>query len=88
MHGVSVRSLLNEQVYIASGTVKWFNKQKGYGFVVPDNQEKDILVHGTVLKHSGVAEFPEGAYVILEVKNTPRGLRAQRILTVQKTKQV
>ena len=45
---------------MATGTVKWFNKTKGFGFIVPDEGEKDIFVHITAVLESGLQELNEG----------------------------
>lgn len=52
---------------MANGTVKWFNTQKGYGFIQPDNGGKDIFVHITALEKSGIKNLPEGQKVSYEL---------------------
>jgi CspA family cold shock protein len=69
-------------VFQASGIVKWFDPSKGYGFIVPDEDLPDILLHVTCLRHSGLQTVREGARMICEVMKSPRGLQAVRISSV------
>ena len=52
---------------MAAGTVKWFNKKKGYGFITPDEGEKDIFVHISAVKSAGLRNLNEGDRVGYEV---------------------
>lgn len=63
-----------------AGSIKWFDVAKGYGFIVPDNEMQDILLHVTCLRRDGYQTAYEGARVIVEVLDRPRGLQALRIL--------
>ncbi|MEX6633756.1 cold-shock protein [Hyphococcus lacteus] len=45
---------------MATGTVKWFNGQKGYGFIQPDDGGKDVFVHATAVEASGIGQLVEG----------------------------
>lgn len=56
---------------MATGKVKWFNKRKGYGFIQPDNGEKDVFVHISALDQAGIKELRDGESVSyeLETKN-------------------
>lgn len=65
-----------------SGTIKWFDLSKGYGFVVPDNGLPDVLLHVTCLSQHGVQIAREGARVVLEAVRGARGLAAFRILSI------
>ena len=51
---------------MAAGTVKWFNKRKGYGFITPDEGEKDIFVHISAVKSAGLRTLNEGDKVSYE----------------------
>lgn len=59
-----------------SGTVKWFNATKGYGFIQPDNGGKDVFVHVTALESSGMKSLNEGQRVNFEVMSDRRGEKA------------
>ncbi|TBW33703.1 cold-shock protein [Siculibacillus lacustris] len=62
------------------GTIKWFDVAKGYGFIVPENGMPDILLHVTCLRRDGFQTAYEGARIVCEVLDRPRGLQALRIL--------
>ncbi len=52
---------------MATGTVKWFNKTKGYGFIAPDTGGKDVFVHITAVERSGLSDLQEGQKVAFEL---------------------
>ena len=54
---------------MATGTVKWFNAQKGYGFIQPSDGSKDVFVHVTAVQAAGLATLNEGQSVTFEVSN-------------------
>lgn len=60
---------------MAKGTVKWFNSQKGYGFIQPDDGSKDVFVHITAVERAGLSGLNEGQKVTFEV-TTERGKSA------------
>jgi cold shock protein len=53
---------------MATGTVKWYNEQKGYGFIQPDNGGKDVFVHATALERAGMRGLAEGQKVSYDVE--------------------
>ncbi|MQT14034.1 cold-shock protein [Segnochrobactrum spirostomi] len=57
---------------MATGTVKWFNAQKGYGFIQPSDNSRDVFVHITALQRAGIANLVEGQRVTYELV-TERG---------------
>ena len=61
------------------GTVKWFNSQKGYGFIQPDDGSKDVFVHISALERSGLTSLGEGQPVIVDVVEGRKGLEAARV---------
>src|SRR5512144_657208 len=66
-------------VFEVSGSVKWFDPSKGYGFIVPDKNLPDVLLHVTCLRHGGFQTAYEGAHVVCEAVRSPKGLQAVRI---------
>ncbi|MFZ0692923.1 MAG: cold-shock protein [Alphaproteobacteria bacterium] len=63
---------------MATGTVKWFNATKGYGFITPDagQGDKDVFVHITAVERAGMRSLMEGQRVTYQVLNEPRGAKA------------
>jgi cold shock protein len=55
------------------GTVKWFNAQKGYGFIQPDGGSKDVFVHISAVERSGLETLREGQRVSFEVERSSQG---------------
>ena len=68
-----------------AGHIKWFDVSKGYGFIVPDNGMEDILLHVTCLRRDGFQTAYEGAHVVVEVLDRPKGLQAFRILSMDES---
>ena len=62
-----------------AGRVKWFDAAKGYGFIVPDSGEADVLVHVTVLRRDGFTAIREGTRVVAEAQRRERGLQVFRV---------
>lgn len=58
------------------GTVKWFNKVKGYGFIVPEGEGEDVFVHVTVLEKANIRSLEEGQHVSYEAEIKEGRLRA------------
>lgn len=56
-----------------NGTVKFFNAQKGYGFITPDDGGKDVFVHVTAVEQSGIRELNEGSRVSFDTEPDKRG---------------
>ena len=61
---------------MAQGTVKWFNTQKGYGFINPDEGDNDVFVHITAVQNSGLNGLNEGQKVTYELEEQRNGKRA------------
>ena len=57
---------------MATGTVKWYNDQKGYGFIQPDNGGKDVFVHATALERAGMRGLREGQKVSYDLQTDRR----------------
>jgi CspA family cold shock protein len=67
---------------MATGSVKWFNTQKGFGFIAPDGGDKDVFVHVSALERSGVSFLHEGQKVEFEVGRDRKGRVAVETLKV------
>jgi CspA family cold shock protein len=72
-------------VFEVSGSIKWFDPSKGYGFIVPDGDLPDILLHVTCLRRGGCQTAYEGARVVCEAVDQPKGLHAVRILVMDES---
>ncbi len=58
---------------MSTGTVKWFNSQKGYGFIQPDDGGKDVFVHISAVERAGLGGLNEGQKVSFEVQRGQQG---------------
>ncbi len=58
---------------MASGTVKWFNSQKGYGFIQPDDGSKDVFVHISAVERAGIGNLNEGQKITYEIERGQQG---------------
>jgi len=58
------------------GTVKWFNTDKGFGFVVADDGEKDVFIHISVVEQAGIRVLTDGQRVSMQVAKTQKGREA------------
>jgi CspA family cold shock protein len=68
-----------------SGHIKWFDVAKGFGFIVPDNGMPDVLLHVTCLRRDGYQAANEGARIVVEAVQRPRGLQAFRIVSLDES---
>jgi CspA family cold shock protein len=68
-----------------SGRIKWFDVAKGFGFIVPDNGLPDVLLHVTCLRRDGFQSANEGARIVVEAVQRPRGLQAFRIISLDES---
>jgi len=64
---------------MASGTVKWFNDAKGFGFIKPDEGEEELFAHFSAIQMSGFKTLKEGQRVSFEVVQGPKGKQATNI---------
>lgn len=62
-----------------TGTVKWFNAEKGFGFIVPDDGSQDLFAHYSAIEASGYRTLEEGQKVVFEVAQGPKGPQAASI---------
>jgi cold shock protein len=68
-----------EVLSMATGTVKWFNAEKGYGFITPDDGGKDLFVHHSAIVGEGFKSLAENAKVQYEPGEGPKGPQAQSV---------
>ena len=64
---------------MAQGTVKWFNDQKGYGFITPENG-KDVFVHHSAIQGDGYKSLGEGQKVEFDITDGPKGQQATNVV--------
>ncbi len=64
---------------MATGTVKWFNEAKGFGFISPNEGGEDVFVHFRAIVGDGFKTLAEGQTVVYEVENGPKGLQAAQV---------
>jgi CspA family cold shock protein len=72
--------LINQgNIDMATGTVKWFNEAKGYGFISQDDGGDDVFVHFNAIQGSGFKTLSEGQPVTYELEKGPKGLQAANV---------
>lgn len=77
--------MLHESIFtlgmavMATGTVKWFNDAKGYGFITPDDGGEDLFAHFSAIQANGFKSLKEGQKVLFEVVTGPKGKQASNI---------
>jgi CspA family cold shock protein len=67
---------------MAQGTVKWFNSEKGFGFIAPDDGSKDVFVHFSAVTGSGYKSLEENQRVEFDTAQGPKGPQAENVRAV------
>ena len=67
---------------MATGKVKWFNDQKGFGFIVADTDNRDVFVHHTVIDGTGFRTLEDGEAVEYDAESSAKGLKATKVRRV------
>ena len=70
-----------------TGTVKWFSRVKGYGFISPDSGEKDVFVHFSAISGDGYRNLEEGQRVEFSIEDSPKGPQATQVVDLGKKDQ-
>lgn len=65
--------VVSKELTMASGTVKWFNSQKGYGFIQPEDGSKDVFVHISAVERAGLTQLNENQKVTYELERGQQG---------------
>jgi CspA family cold shock protein len=78
---LSCANFLEEDLLMATGTVKWFNESKGFGFISPADGGKDVFVHFSAIQGSGFKTLAEGQSVTFDVEDGPKGPQASNVTT-------
>lgn len=73
MSGFNVKE---RKCHMPTGTVKWFNATKGFGFIAPDDGGKDVFVHISALERSGLQGLRDGQKVSFDLRQDPKGAKA------------
>lgn len=72
-----------ERLTMATGTVKWFNAQKGYGFIQPEDGSKDVFVHISAVERAGLMSLNEGQKISYEIERGQQGKTSAVALQVR-----
>ena len=79
---IGSRARCAEGESIATGTVKWFSDEKGFGFITPDDGGRDLFVHFTGIDGDGYRSLPEGSKVSYEEEAGPKGPKAVEVTKI------
>ncbi|MDA7827234.1 cold shock domain-containing protein [Rhodobacteraceae bacterium] len=75
--------MIQQTLIEISGVVKWFDPAKGFGFIVADQSETDILLHANVLRNFGQSSIADGARITFFAQETQRGMQATSVISIE-----
>jgi cold shock protein len=78
----SDRTTDEKPTHLVHGRVKWFDPVKGYGFILADEAQTDILLHANVLRNYGQNSVADGANITVRVQQTPKGIQAVEVISL------
>lgn len=78
--GAGGLAIYKKEVHMQTGTVKWFNNAKGYGFITPSDGSEDVFVHFSTIEGDGYKSLNEGQKVEFEHTQGPKGKQATRVI--------
>lgn len=73
---------MTEEEEVVHGRVKWFDPSKGFGFIVSDQTDADILLHANVLRNFGQGSVADGAGIEVRIQRTQRGVQAVEVIRI------
>jgi CspA family cold shock protein len=73
----------DEAMQVLHGRVKWFDPSKGFGFIVSDESEVDVLLHANVLRNFGQSSIADSAGIVVRVQKTQRGVQAVEVVRIE-----
>jgi CspA family cold shock protein len=73
------------EIVQVAGRIKWFDVGKGFGFILPDDGPPDVLLHVTILRKDGYQAAHEGARIVVDAVQRPRGLQALRVVSLDES---
>jgi cold shock protein len=78
----ALNKIHNEEKYMAQGTVKWFNAEKGFGFITPDDADGDVFVHYSEIQTGGFKSLDENQRVQFEIGQGAKGPQATGVTLI------